>query len=218
MSEYRAVLRRVGVVLVAVGLLDIGYMAYCIANNLNYSSSFNIFAVIAGIFLLRGNIAAVRLVTWFSAFMLAGFLGVVLILLPFLQPADLWITQFRISPTATVVSAGIGIAVIALLLWVYMQLRSPSVVQARVVVGHSASPPRLAFLVGVLLVIGLAVAMHFVMNGQSSSKAMQLAELQVGPGYKYHVAAMHWSGGHVRATVTAYNEHEIKAVQVEWEQ
>jgi len=67
-----AILRRVGTVLVVVGLLDIGGLIYCMANNVSYASSLNIFAVIAGLFLLRGNLGAAGLVRWFAAFLLAG--------------------------------------------------------------------------------------------------------------------------------------------------
>ena len=50
-------------VLVVVGLLDIGVLIYCIANGISYSSSQNIFAVIAGLFLLRGSLVAAGLCT-----------------------------------------------------------------------------------------------------------------------------------------------------------
>ena len=51
----RTILRRVGVSLIAFGLFDIGVMVYCIINRINYSSSFNIFAVLAGIFVWRDH-------------------------------------------------------------------------------------------------------------------------------------------------------------------
>ncbi len=49
MEEYRAILKRVGLVLIAVGLCDIIFMIYCVSQGQSYSSSFNIFAVIAGV-------------------------------------------------------------------------------------------------------------------------------------------------------------------------
>ena len=45
-EPYLPILRRVGIVLLLAGLIDIGVMVYCIANDISYSSSFNIFAVI----------------------------------------------------------------------------------------------------------------------------------------------------------------------------
>jgi hypothetical protein len=37
-TSYRSILKRVGTVLVLVGLADIGWMVYCIIHNLSYSS------------------------------------------------------------------------------------------------------------------------------------------------------------------------------------
>lgn len=79
------ILKRAGVVLLVVGLLDIGVMIYCIANSISYSSSFNIFAVIAGIFLLRGSLRAALVVRWLSMLMLAAFLTLILAW-PLVQP------------------------------------------------------------------------------------------------------------------------------------
>jgi hypothetical protein len=61
-DQHIPILKCVGGVLLIVGLVDIAVMIYCIANRISYSSSFNIFAVVAGIFLLRGNLRAASLV------------------------------------------------------------------------------------------------------------------------------------------------------------
>ena len=62
-QAYVPILRRVGKVLIAVGIFDILYMVYCIVNGYSYRGSFNIFAVIAGLFLLKGSLKAARIVT-----------------------------------------------------------------------------------------------------------------------------------------------------------
>ena len=61
-QAYVHILKRVGGVLLVVGLIDIGVMIYCAVNRISYSSSFNVFAVIAGIFLLRGSLGAASIV------------------------------------------------------------------------------------------------------------------------------------------------------------
>jgi len=50
------ILKRIGWVLLVIGLVDIGVMVYCIANGFAYSSSLNIFAVVGGAFLVRGSL------------------------------------------------------------------------------------------------------------------------------------------------------------------
>jgi hypothetical protein len=217
MSVYRRVLREVGLVVLIIGVADIGLMIYCIMTGQNYSSSLNIFAVVAGIFLMRGSLAATKIVTWFAAFLLAGVLSASLVLLPLLQPFDLWLTEFRLDPAESLLLGGFGLAVLAALVWVYWRLRSPEVVEARVSVGQSPLPPRSAFVLGITLAVGIAILFHFTMGGENAAKAIQIAESQNGPGYKYYVTDMHWFNSTVHARVKAYNEHEVKSVEVEWQ-
>jgi hypothetical protein len=216
MNDHRKVLRSVGFVLVAIGVADIGLMIYCIATGQGYSSSLNIFAVIAGVYLINGSLVAARVVTWFAAFLLTA-IGGTLLMLPFIQPLDLWLTEFRLSPLASVVSWLFLTVVVIALGWAYWRLRSEEVVRARIEAGHKASPPLLAFALGIALVVGLTAMMHFIMSGENSAKAIDLARSKAGPNYKYHVTAMNWSNSTVRATVTAYNAKEIKSVEVQWD-
>ncbi len=76
MHDYRSSLRVVGVTLIVVGILDIGWMIWCVAHRQSYSSRFNIFAVIAGILLIRGGLRTANVVAFFSAFMLSSLVGV----------------------------------------------------------------------------------------------------------------------------------------------
>lgn len=217
MNDHRPVLKRIGLVLVVVGVLDIAYMIYCVSQGQSYSSSFNIFSVIAGIFLLRGNLKAVRFITWFSAFALTGFAGA-LLLFPFQKPLDLWATELRLHPVGTSASVLFGVAAVALLAWVYTQLRTPIVVEARMAAGQKAAPPKLAFALGASLVLGLAIMVPLTLGGESGVKAIEVAKAKHGASYQYQVTGLHWAGEHIYATLTAYNEHEIKSVQVEWQE
>ena len=98
-SDHLSVLRRTGLVLVIVGVLDIGLMIYAILSRTAYTSSLNIFAVIAGVFLLRGNMRAVRVVRFFALFFAAALVAV-LTVSSLVQPVDLTLTQFRLNPRA----------------------------------------------------------------------------------------------------------------------
>lgn len=217
MYNYRAILKRVGIVLIAIGILDIAYMVYCISQGQSYSSSLNILAVVAGVFLFRGSLRAVPIVTWFAAFMLSYFVSI-FILLPFLKPAELWATEFRLDPVGLCRSLLLTITLIALHFWIYTQLRAASVVSASFKSGHSASTPKLAFILGVALVVLPVGMMHFMRGGAAGARAVEVARTQYGEEYKYHVTAMRWSNGYVQASLTAYNKQEIKSVQVEWKQ
>jgi hypothetical protein len=95
MPPYLIKLRKCGWVLLFIGIIDIVFMIYCIVNKTSYSSSFNIFAVIAGVYLIRGNLKAARLTSLFAAFLFSGFTGALLIG-PFLLPLDLLIVYTKL--------------------------------------------------------------------------------------------------------------------------
>jgi hypothetical protein len=217
MNDHRTILHRVGLVLVVIGALDIGWMIYCIANEVNYSSSFNIFAVIAGVFLLRGHLGAAKIVTWFSAFLLSGFVVGSLTLFPQLQPLDYWLVLLRKDPGGSLMSIALVIVVLGMLFWIYTQLRQAPVVAARVAAGQKAGAPLSAFLTGSALVLALTVVMHLTIEGEMGEKAVRLATEQNGPNYKYFVSSMNWGNSHVSAHLIAYNDREVKEVSVEWE-
>lgn len=216
MDDYLKTLKRVGAVLIITGVLDIGVMIYCILNGISYSSSLNVFALIAGILLHRGNLATVRVVTWFAALFATAF-GVFLLLMPFLQPPALWLLQIRMHFAEVLSGFGVALLLVLLMIWIYHQLRSSEVLSARRDAGRTDSPPKSAFVCGALFVVGLAVLMQLVTHGDSAKEAIRLAQEQVGPGFQFHVDGIRWSGKHVSAEVTAYNERDIKSVEVEWD-
>ncbi len=215
-ENYRVVLKRLGWVSIAVGLADIGVMVYCVSHDISYQSSLNIFAVVAGILFLRGSLGAVRVVTWFSAFILACLTSAIVILFPFMIPIDLLMAELRLHPFDSVASVLYGFIGLGFILWVYLQLRKPSVVKARVAAGQSEAPPRGAFVVGVLLAVAMAAFFSFTVHGEAGAQALRLAKAKEGAGYKYSISSLSWSGDHGRALVTAYNSSEIKSVDVEW--
>jgi hypothetical protein len=219
--SHTAILKRTGAVLLAVGLVDIAVMVYCIINGISYSSSFNIFAVVAGIFLLRGSLRAASVVRWFAAFMLAGF-SALLLAWPFFQPIDLTLTQIRVSPLSTAASVGVTALVIVLLFWLYRELGQSPVLQARAVAGRKARDMRVPAAAGVGLVAMLGVLMALLLGGESASKAQAMAEQQLGSAYRYHVSSLNIAknnrGTFVAGVVTAWNEKEIRNVPVKWEE
>ncbi|GLQ50905.1 hypothetical protein ACFFJT_06355 [Dyella flava] len=216
MDSYLDVLKRVARVLIVAGLIDIAYMVYCIAHKQGYSSGLNIFAVIAGIFLWRGHLGAVRIVTRFTALMIAVAFGLFVFLLPMLQPTGLWLAEFEINPIRTIVGCVTVVVMFVLLIWVYRQLRVDSVVQALGRAGQPTAPPKLAFGLGAVITIFLTVVFHFTLGGSAGSKAIELAKAKYGDQYQYAPNAISWAGNHALARLTAYNEHEIKTVVVEW--
>jgi hypothetical protein len=93
-QSYRSILGRAGFVLVAIGLIDVGWMIYCMINGISYSSSLNIFAVVAGILLIRGGLKTAGIVRWLALLAVSALLTVAVVL-PFLQPIGLSLAEIR---------------------------------------------------------------------------------------------------------------------------
>src|SRR5580658_3399098 len=89
---------RVGVVLVAVGLIDMALTIGRLAAAGPYPAGFDVIAIVAGIFLFRGGARAALWVRTLATFLLAA--GVVLVIAAgFYQPWDLTVTEIRLDPT-----------------------------------------------------------------------------------------------------------------------
>lgn len=215
------ILARAGKVLIAIGVVDIGVMIYCIANGISYSSSFNIFAVIAGIFLMKGSLRAASIVRWFSVFFLCALVAIA-VAWPFLQPLDLTLTQARLSPVSTLLSLAFMVFLGALLYWLAKSLGHQSVLDARRAAGRELRSMRVPAIAGIGLVVALSVFLSFLLRGDSAKKAIQMAQNELGPTYKFHVSSMNittnGAGTSVSGVVTAWNATEVRTVPVAWQE
>jgi hypothetical protein len=214
------VLRRVGAVLLLVGLIDIGVMIYCIMNGISYSSSFNIFAVVLGILLLRGSLRAASIVRFFGAFFLASFIGLIATW-PFLQPLGLTLAELRHMTAGDIAFySAFTLCGLALLFWVTLELNEDAVVSALQMAGRKVRPLYIPVALGVALVVVGGGAMVFMTGGETGQHAMDLAAARLGPGYRYHVSSLHVSktgqGSSVFGVVTAWNDADLRDIPVAW--
>ena len=215
MEEIDNPFRKAGIVLLIIGIIDIGVMAYCIANKISYSSSFNIFAVIAGALLMKGGIKTARVVRWFSAFFVIAFIGM-LFLFPITMPLQLLATQIKLNPAGMLGSYAFLIIFIGVLIWVYKQLSTPSALAKLEQAGYKTGKPKTALYAALGIMVLGGVMFGFLFNSESAEKAKALAKEQLGDNYKYHISSLNMSGNKGSAVVTAYNSSEIKNVNVSW--
>lgn len=207
--------RSAGLALLIAGLMDVAVMVYCIVNKISYSSSFNIFAVIAGIFLLRKGVKTARTVRWLSAFMIAGFIGVMLTM-PLTMPLGLMKAYLSVNTAAAVGAVLFGILLIAFLVWFQRQLSTPASLSLLGEAGYETGKPKSAYMAGVALVVVLIGFFMALAGGESGQKAIQLAQQELGTEFDYHVSSMTVSGSSGWAVVTAYNDSEIQNIEVTW--
>jgi len=131
---------------------------------------------------------------------------------------DLWITKLRLNPIASAWGFMVTLALLGLFAWAYAQLRSAPVLQALQSHGRPTAAPKLTIGIGFALPIAMSILFHFTLSGDAGSKAIDLAKSEYGTQYKYSPTAINWADNHVLVTLTAYNDHEIKVVTVEWQQ
>jgi hypothetical protein len=189
-------------------------MIYCLTNEVSYSSSFNFFAVISGIYLWRGHPWYVKWVTRAAGFYAAAFCTLVLVA-PFIFPVDLGALELRLHPVTAIVGAAVTIGVVMFLIWVYRELRQAPVLGTYSAAGYSPGPFWAAPLCGTTLALGISVLFVLSMHGDEQ-RAIALATAKTGPGYHYFVTNLSSTGNQGAAEVLAYDDHSIKTVQVNW--
>lgn len=223
MAHHVPILRRVALVLFALGAIDIGLLIFCVANDTSYSSGSGIIAAVAGICLIRGSLKAARTTSQVVAVLLALLWGGV-ILSPLLFSPGLLLAYLRLRPVPLAIAvAALTVSIVALT-WVYRSLTAPAVRaamdEAKVSYRSFWRRPATGFWIGGVAFALLAVLVLSMLHGQTGRQAEQRAAAQLGPGYDLHVKYIHvsHSGGSrsVCAIVTAYNDEEINDVWVAW--
>lgn len=221
------VLRRVGNVLIIVGLVDIAWMIYAISSGQSYSSSFNIFAVIGGFFLRKQSLRTARVVTFFAAFLLSGLVGT-LFSLPLMFPLDLISTYLRTAAVFPILAWSVALVALSWILWWVYRSLSAREIQELI---QSADlgrrrfwhQPRWGFAAGAALVLVLSVSIPLSRQSNSGREAVRRAQAQYGPEHRYFLSSLSLSsssgsGTRVSATVFVYTDSSIESVQVRWQE
>src|SRR5262245_52131184 len=207
------VMRQAGAILAAIGLLDIASCIVTVSKGGSYSSSLNIFALVAGVLVYRGSARAARFVVSGLSFLLGG-----LLLLPALglaiTPWRLILLELKLSPWSFLVNAVVFTALLGVLFWV-RQLLANLAIHKR---GERARPLHRspAACIGACIPIALAAVLPLFLRGPSAQRAVAEAQRQVGSGYAFHVEQLTTAGASGRAVVVAYSDSEVRRVEVLW--
>jgi hypothetical protein len=210
----RAVMRRAGLALAAIGLIDVGWCALCVAQGQSYSSSFNIFALGAGVLVYRGSTGAARFVVKGLSFFLGAFLLLPLVMPVLMPPRLLWLQLQRASAGSVLEGVGLYVGALGLLYWIRGMLARVSVHGT----GGSAPPLHrsLAAAAGAAIPLFLAVILPLYQHGAAGQRAVIEAEGQAGPGYSFYVQQLSGSRSRGSARVVAYSDTELREVEVKW--
>ena len=213
-------LKRVGVVLFAVGAIAIAMTIAVVTEARPYSAAFDVAAMLAGTFLWRGGPRAALWTRSLTVFLLAAGVAT-LVAAPFFQPLDLTVTQIRLNPAGFGMNAAVGLFVLGLLLWITLELGRPPVLEAISGAGIKRWDIRIPAQAGGGLVALIGLLLWLTLHGRSAELATSLALQQLGPGYRYHLSwissANNGHGTSVTGVVTAWNTKETKQVLLHWE-
>lgn len=158
-------------------------------------------------------------VRWVAAFLLSRFFSWLFILLPLdLMTTELWLAQIRLLPVSFFIPLLVEIVTGFIAFWVYIKLRAIYVFGGRIRPKRSVSTPKLAFILGILYTLILVFFLQFILRGKTGAKAIEIAQIEYGNYYKYHVRGIQWEKNQVKANLIGYNECEIKYLTVQWSQ
>lgn len=205
----------------ALGAVDVAVLVYGAVTGASWSAGLGFFAIAAGFFVMRGSLRVASVVRWAAAFVASA--GVALVgVWPWVQPLDLTLTLARLNPGPVALAAAVSGALLAVLVWMVMQLGSPVVMQARAAAGRPQRRLRIPIALGASLTVALAaIAITFAASA-TAVKARDMAAAQLGSGYRYHVTALNVrttpQGTSVRGIVTAWSATEVRNVAVRWDE
>ena len=195
-------------------------MIYCITHRISYASSFNIFAVIAGIFMFRGSLRAATGIRLLTTFFFAAFLAM-LPALSLLEPIGLTIARFRQQPLIFGTLATVAVLLCISLWWIMNELSQESVLNACRAAGQRIWSRRMPAILDIWLVALLVSIPTIIRQSSAAKHAVDVASGDLGPGYHYFVSSLRFAastrGTAYSAIVIAWNENEIREIPVKWQ-
>lgn len=220
-TPYRPHLRRTGLALLVVGGIDITAWLICLAFDVPYVSSFNIFSVAGGIFLLRGSLRAASIVRRMAMSMLALLAAVVLVS-PLLQPPGLTLAMVKAHAGLAALGGVLMVFTVALMAWLARELGAPPVRAAIAAAGLKVRSTRWPIAMGVGIALLLAAMGTALQHTDAAARAIREARAANGDGYQYHLSLIQArdtpAGREITGTVSAWNEHELRTLPFAWRQ
>ena len=193
----------------------------CLALDVPYVSSFNIFAALGGVFLLRGSLRAASIVRRMSVSMLA-LLGAVVLLSPLMQPPGLTLAMLRAHVALAALGGVLLVFTVALMAWLARELGAPPVRAAITAAGLRQRSTRWPVAMGIGVAVLLAAMGTALQHTDAAARAVSEARAANGDGYRYHLSLIQVkptpAGREVVGTVSAWNDHELKSVPFRWVQ
>lgn len=212
-------LRRTGLALLIVGSVDIAAWLVCRALDVPYVASFNIFAALGGVFLLRGSLRAASTVRRMAVSMLA-LLGALVLVSPLLQPPGLTLAMARAHAALAALGGVLLVFTVVLMAWLARELGAPPVRAAIAAAGLKVRSTRWPIAMGVGIALLLAAMGTALQHTDAAARAVREARAANGDGYHYHLSLIQAqdtpAGREVSGTVSAWNGEGVKTIPFHW--
>lgn len=214
-------LRRTGLALLIVGSVDIAAWLVCLALDVPYVASFNIFAALGGVFLLRASLRAASIVRRMAVSMLALLAALVLVS-PLLQPPGLTLAMAKAHAGLAALGGVLLVFTVALMAWLARELGAPPVRSAIAAAGLKVRSTRWPIALGLGVALLLAAMGTALQHTDAAARAVREARAANGDGYHYHLSLIQAkdtpAGREVSGTVSAWNDEGVKTIPFRWTQ
>lgn len=210
------VLRRAGLILIALGMLEIAYGLITAPPN---TIKLNLFGLITGSLLYFGGLRVASGVKWLACLALVPALGAVL--QPFVvAPIDLTLTSIRLGPLQMLMLYLPMLYMLGVVIFLVVELNREEYFAARAAAGRKLRDMRIPLAIGAVIAVGVTVMQFRVLYGDDAARATQMVSARLGPSYQYYANSIVYQYGEkslVHATVQAWNDNEVHLIPVRWE-
>ncbi len=221
--ENEKIISLIGKVLIVVGFIDIAFMIWAISQKISYSSSLNIFAVIAGIFLVNGSFKMAKIVSFFAGIFL-GAAAIAIFIVPVITPISYWIVYAKLNTLSFLLNSLITVGLFVLIAWIYIKLTSGPMIEDMRKRGIKFDKLRkkkhAGLVVGVVLGLIIFSFSFFMFRGDTSKMVIEKAKQEYGGNYNYIIKGMNMTTANGQtsgsANVAAYNDKEIKNIMIKF--
>lgn len=222
MAPHLPILRRVGIVLLIYFGLHLFSLAGDLLSEQTHSFTIDLSALVLGLLLMRGNLAAARVATFLNSLTLAltagGLVALAVVFALHLGPRiELPHASFH-EWLLAIWTTGWCVADLGVTVWIVRELREPAVEVALAHDQRGSTRTSLRWGVGVglalaTLILPLAIVLHRV-EAELEPLAFAAAEQRIGAGWQMQLVS--FSKGPVRWTahVTARRGDEVREVDV----
>lgn len=216
---HKPILRRVGLVLVLVNLVQLARSAYLATSSHQFYFDFTLLA--AGIAMMWGSLAFAHFVRRIAAFGLGAMLCFALYWIV-AEPLSLFMAELRLQTLETVsdlIAYGLDVLVAA---WMVRELSRLEILSDAPNHSFAWITPKIAFAGGVALCMVLGAFLLPAGYGETGARAVREASAGLGPSFRYHLTGLsiEYENGtkHVSGTVMAWNDLALVEVPFAWDE